>query len=137
MLCRHGLRSSDDLDPASEKHIGSCPEFSKEDTDKAIKAAADALPSFRKTTGRERSRMLRKWYQLMMDNSDDLATLITLENGKPIADAKGEVTYAASFLEWFSEEAPRSYGDTIAASIPGNRIFTVKEPVGVCGLITP
>lgn len=81
--------------------------------------------------------MLRKWYQLMMDNSDDLAKLITLENGKPIADAKGEVNYAASFFEWFSEEAPRSYGDTIAASIPGNRIFTIKEPVGVCGLLTP
>lgn len=81
--------------------------------------------------------MLRKWYQLMTDNADDLAKLITLENGKPIADAKGEVTYAASFFEWFSEEAPRSYGDTIAASIPGNRIFTIKEPVGVCGLLTP
>lgn len=81
--------------------------------------------------------MLRKWYQLMMDNSDDLAKLITLENGKPIADAKGEVTYAASFFEWFSEEAPRSYGDTIPASIPDNRLFTIKEPVGVCGLITP
>lgn len=133
----YGLRLSDDLDPASGKHIGSCPEFSKEDTDNAIKAAVDALPSFRKTTGRERSRMLRKWYQLMMDNSDDLAKLITLENGKPLSDAKGEVIYAASFFEWFSEEAPRSYGDTIPASIPGNRIFTIKEPVGVCGLITP
>lgn len=137
MLLGHRLKLSDHLDPASGKRLGSCPEFSKEDTDNAIKAAADALPSFRKTTGRERSRMLRKWYQLMMDNSDDLAKLITLENGKPIADAKGEVTYAAGFFEWFSEEAPRSYGDTIPASIPGNRIFTIKEPVGVCGLITP
>lgn len=137
MLLEHRLRLSNYLDPANGKRIGSCPDFSKEDTDNAIKAAADALPSFRKTTGRERSRMLRKWYQLMMDNSDDLAKLITLENGKPIADAKGEVTYAASFFEWFSEEAPRIYGDTIAASIPGNRIFTIKEPVGVCGLLTP
>lgn len=81
--------------------------------------------------------MLRKWYQLMMDNSEDLAKLITLENGKPLTDAKGEVAYAASFFEWFSEEAPRNDGDTIAASIPGNRIFTLKEPIGVCGLITP
>ena len=137
MDLEYKLRWSNDLDPATGKYIGSCPEFSKEDTHNAIKAAADALPSFRKTTGRERSRMLRKWYQLMMDNSEDLAKIITLENGKPIADAKGEVTYAASFFEWFSEEAPRSYGDTIAASIPGNRIFTIKEPVGVCGLITP
>lgn len=73
----------------------------------------------------------------MMDNSDDLAKLITMENGKPLADAKGEVAYAANFLEWFSEEAPRNDGDTITASIPGNRVFTIKEPIGVCGLITP
>ena len=73
----------------------------------------------------------------MLDNADDLATLITWENGKPLADAKGEVNYAAGFFEWFSEEAPRVYGDTIPASVPGNRIMTVKQPVGVCGLITP
>lgn len=73
----------------------------------------------------------------MMENADDLATLITWENGKPITDAKGEVTYAANFFEWFSEEAVRTYGDTIPASVPGNRVFTIKEPVGVCGLITP
>lgn len=107
------------------------------DTKAAIKAAQDALPSFRKTTGRERARMLRKWYQLMMDNQDDLAKLITWENGKPFADAKGEVAYAAGFFEWFSEEAPRLYGDYIPASIAGNRVFTIKEPVGVVGLITP
>lgn len=107
------------------------------DTLAAIEAASSALPSFRKTTGRERSKMLRKWYQLMMDNADDIAKLITWENGKPIADAKGEVSYAANFFEWFSEEAPRVYGDTIPASIAGNRVFTIKEPVGVCGLITP
>ena len=74
---------------------------------------------------------------MVTENADDLATLITWENGKPLADAKGEVTYAASFLEWFSEEAPRVYGDTIPASAPGNRVWTIKEPVGVCGLITP
>jgi succinate-semialdehyde dehydrogenase/glutarate-semialdehyde dehydrogenase len=81
--------------------------------------------------------MLRRWYQLMVDNADDLATLITWENGKPLADAKGEAAYAANFLEWFSEEAPRAYGDTIPSSVPGNRIITLKEPVGVCGFITP
>ena len=81
--------------------------------------------------------MLRKWYQLMVDNSEDIAKLITLENGKPLNDAKGEAAYAASFFEWFSEEAPRIDGDTIPASIAGNRVFTIKEPVGVCGLITP
>lgn len=73
----------------------------------------------------------------MMDNADDLAKLITWENGKPLADAKGEVTYGANFIEWFAEEAPRLYGETIPASIAGNRVFTLKEPVGVCGLITP
>lgn len=81
--------------------------------------------------------MLRRWYQLMLDNADDLATLITWENGKPLADAKGEVNYAAAFFEWFSEEAPRIYGDTIPSSVPGNRVMTLKQPVGVCGMITP
>jgi succinate-semialdehyde dehydrogenase/glutarate-semialdehyde dehydrogenase len=113
------------------------PEMDRADTEAAIAAAAAAFPSWRKTTGRERARLLRKWYQLMMDNADDLAKLITWENGKPFADAKGEVTYAANFFEWFSEEAPRLYGHTIPASVAGNRVFTIKEPVGVCGLITP
>lgn len=126
-----------EIDPASHKPIGTMPEMNKEDTDAAIKAAADAFPSFRKTTGRERSRILRKWYQLMMDNAEDLAKLITWENGKCLTDARGEVTYAASFFEWFAEEAPRTYGHVIPATVPGNRVFTLKEPVGVCGLITP
>ncbi|KAF2258381.1 succinic semialdehyde dehydrogenase [Lojkania enalia] len=124
-------------DPATGEVIGTMPECDRADTEAAITAAAKALPSFRKTTGRERARMLRKWYQLMIDNANDLAKLITWENGKPLADAKGEVTYAANFFEWFSEEAPRVYGSTIPASVAGNRVFTIKEPVGVCGLITP
>lgn len=73
----------------------------------------------------------------MVENSEDLANLITWESGKALCDARTEVTYAASFLEWFSEEAPRTYGDVIPASIPGNRVFAFKEPIGVCGLITP
>ena len=73
----------------------------------------------------------------MMENVEDLATLITWENGKPTADAKGEATYAANFFEWFSEEAPRIYGSIIPSSLPGNRISSSKEPIGVCGLITP
>ncbi|KAF1913749.1 Aldehyde/histidinol dehydrogenase [Ampelomyces quisqualis] len=124
-------------DPATGTLIGTQPEMNRADTEAAIAAAAAALPSFRKLTGRERSRMLRKWYQLMIDNAEDLAKLITWENGKPFADAKGEVNYAASFFEWFAEEAPRTYGATIPASVAGNRIFSIKEPVGVCGLITP
>ncbi|WEW59262.1 succinate semialdehyde dehydrogenase NADP+ linked [Emydomyces testavorans] len=124
-------------DPSTGKLIGTCPEFTTEDTEKAIDAAVAAFPTFRKSLARERARMLRRWYQLLMDNADDLATLITWENGKPCADAKGEVTYAANFFEWFSEEAPRIYGDTIPSSVPGNRVMALKEPVGVCGFITP
>lgn len=124
-------------DPTSGKVIGTVPEFDAADTQNAIDAAAAAFPLYRKKTGRERSKLLRKWYDLMMENSDDLTTLIVWENGKPKTDAAGEVTYAANFLEWFSEEAPRTYGDTIPASVAGNRVMTIKEPVGVCGLITP
>ncbi|KAI1827801.1 Aldehyde/histidinol dehydrogenase [Xylaria intraflava] len=124
-------------DPATGNLIGTCPEFDGKDTEKAIAAAAESFKTFRTKTGRERSRLLRKWYDLMLENAEDLATLITLENGKPLADAKGEVNYAAQFFEWFSEEAPRTYGDTIPATVPGNRVVTLRQPVGVCGLITP
>ncbi|CAI7669281.1 hypothetical protein N7533_003201 [Penicillium manginii] len=124
-------------DPATGKLIGTCPELGTADVEKAIQAASEAFPKFRTTLARERARMLRRWYQLMVDNADDLAKLITWENGKPLADAKGEVNYAASFFEWFSEEAPRTYGDVIPATVPGNRVMTLKQPVGVCGLITP
>lgn len=124
-------------DPSTGKLIGKCPEFNKDDTLKAIDAAEAAFVTFRKTLPRERATMLRKWYNLMQENADDLATLITWENGKPLADAKGEVQYASNFFNWFSEEAPRAYGDTIAASVPGNRVYTIRQPVGVCGLITP
>ncbi|KAI0422866.1 Aldehyde/histidinol dehydrogenase [Xylaria grammica] len=124
-------------DPATGKLVGTCPEFDAEDTEKAIVAADKAFKSFRTKTGRERSKLLRKWYDLVMENAEDLARLITLENGKPFADAKGEVNYAAAFFEWFSEEAPRTYGDSIPSTVPGNRVVTLKQPVGVCGLITP
>ncbi|KAH8797629.1 Aldehyde/histidinol dehydrogenase [Xylogone sp. PMI_703] len=124
-------------DPATGKLVGTAPECDTEDAQLAIDAAAAALPYFRKLTGRERSKLLRKWYDLVVENGEDIARLITWENGKPLADAKGETAYAASFLEWFSEEAPRVYGDTIPASVAGNRVVTYKEPVGVCALITP
>ncbi|KAI5310634.1 succinate semialdehyde dehydrogenase NADP+ linked, partial [Ascosphaera atra] len=123
--------------PATGKKIGTCAEFSVQDTTKAIDAAVAAFPSFRQTLPRERSRMLRRWYDLMMENAEDIATLITWENGKPITDARGEAKYAAGFFEWFSEEAPRIYGDTVASTVPGNRVITVKEPIGPVGIITP
>lgn len=124
-------------DPSSGKKIASCPEFNKQDTDKAIAAAEEALKSWRKTTGRERATHLRKWYDEMQKNAADIATLITWENGKPLNDAKGETTYAANFFLWFSEEAAHIHGDTVPASVPGNRVQTIKQPIGVCGLITP
>lgn len=117
--------------------IGTCPEFSESDTELAIEAAASAFESFRITTPRERSRLLRKWHELMMKHLEDLTYLIALENGKAVRDALAEVSYAAGFLEWFSEEAPRVYGDMISAPKNGNQILTMKEPVGVCALITP
>ena len=125
------------FDPASGKVIGTMPEMDPEDTQIAIDAAAAALPSFRKIVPRERSRMLYKWYELMMDNIEDLTKLITWENGKPFSDARAEVKYAADYFEWFAGEAPRIYGDTIAASVADHRVYTIKEPIGVVGLITP
>ncbi|KAJ3949972.1 succinate semialdehyde dehydrogenase NADP+ linked [Colletotrichum fioriniae] len=123
--------------PSTLTEVAKCPEFDEADTEASILAAHDAFKSFRKTPARSRARLLRKWFDLMMENADDLAKIITLENGKPLADAKTEVSYAASFFEWFSEEAPRIYGDTIQASNPSCRLVTLKEPVGVCGLIAP
>jgi len=124
-------------DPGTGKVLGTQPESSKEDMQEAIDAAEAAFVKFRKTTGRERARILRKWYELVRDNAEDLAKIITYENGKPIADARGEMNYANGFYEWFSEEAPRIRGDTIDTAIPANRIITYRQPVGVCGLITP
>ncbi|BCS19844.1 NAD-dependent succinate-semialdehyde dehydrogenase [Aspergillus puulaauensis] len=124
-------------DPASGSLIGTCPESTPQDAEQAIRAAAAALPVWRTRTGRDRSRILRKWYELVIQNKEDLATLITWENGKARPDAAGEVLFAASFLEWFAEEAPRVYGDVVPHSQPGFRVSVLKEPVGVVGLITP
>lgn len=125
------------LDPSTGDVIAQCPEFNAEDTKNAIHVAEKAFESYRKTPGRTRADYLRKWFNLVIDNAEDLARIITLENGKPLADSRTEVEYAASFLEWFAEEACRLYGDTIPASNPACRIITLKEPVGVCGLIAP
>lgn len=117
--------------------IATVPELSVEELKVAIDAAAEAFKSFSKTMPRERAKMLRNWYELILANVDDLAALITLENGKPLADARMEVHYAAEFLQWFAEEAPRMYGDTIPSSMRTSRIVTIRQPIGVCGLITP
>ncbi|KAG9251914.1 putative succinate-semialdehyde dehydrogenase, partial [Emericellopsis atlantica] len=125
------------LEPATTKLIGRCPEFSKVETNEAIQSAHDAFQLYQTTSARQRSRLLRKWYELVIHHQEDLSVLITMENGKPLSNARDEVAYAASFLEWFSEEAPRTYGDVIPASNHGSQVLTLKEPLGVCALITP
>src|SRR5207245_10956021 len=103
----------------------------------AIDAADMACRTWRKWTGKERAAILRRWFDLMMENQDDLARLMTLEQGKPLAESSGEVAYAASFLEWFGEEAKRVYGDTIPGHQADTRIVVIKHAIGVVACITP
>lgn len=124
-------------DPASDQEIGKMPDMDEQDTKEAIEYAKTAFDSFKKTTGRERATMLNKWYMLCQENAEDLAKIISWENGKALAEAKGEVAYGSSFFQWFSEEAPRAYGDLIPSGLKGNRVITMKQPIGVVGLITP
>ncbi|TFW29417.1 NADP-dependent succinate-semialdehyde dehydrogenase [Massilia horti] len=123
--------------PATGEKIGTVPDMGAQETRRAIDAAAAAWPAWRKKTAKERAAVLRKWHDLMLENADDLALLMTTEQGKPLAESKGEISYAASFLEWFGEEAKRVYGDTIPSPWPDRRIVVTKEPVGVCVAITP
>ena len=102
----------------------------------AIEAAEQAQKAWKKVTAKERSVILRNWYQLLIENADDLATILTSEQGKPLAEAKGEITYAANFIEWFAE-AKRTYGEMIPSHKPNSRLVVSKEPVGVVGAITP
>ena len=123
--------------PATGELIGHVPALSREEVARAIDAAYDAQAAWRAKTGKERAAILRRLYELMMDNQDDLALILTTEQGKPLAEAKGEIAYAAGFIEWFGEEAKRVYGDTIPNHLPGRRIIVQKEPIGVFAAITP
>jgi succinate-semialdehyde dehydrogenase/glutarate-semialdehyde dehydrogenase len=123
--------------PADGKALGTVPKLGTAETRKAIEAANRAWPAWRAKTGKERAAILRRFYELMVENADDLAAIMTLEQGKPLAEAKGEVVYAASFMEWFGEEAKRVYGDTIPENVGGRRIVVTKEPIGVVACITP
>ncbi|RAH40161.1 NAD-dependent succinate-semialdehyde dehydrogenase [Aspergillus brunneoviolaceus CBS 621.78] len=123
--------------PADETTLGSCPESTLRDIQTAIAAAAAAFPAWRSQSGRQRGRILRKLYDLLVANQRDIGRIITAENGKVRGDAEGEVLFAASFFEWFGEEAARIYGDVIPHSHPASRVQVLKEPVGVCGLIVP
>jgi succinate-semialdehyde dehydrogenase/glutarate-semialdehyde dehydrogenase len=123
--------------PATGAAVGTIPRMGAGETRRAIEAADRALPAWRAKTGKERAALLRKWFDLMLANQDDLALIMTTEQGKPLAEAKGEIAYAASFIEWFAEEAKRVYGDVIPPHQGDKRIVVVKQPVGVCGAITP
>jgi len=123
--------------PATEDIIATVPAFNDEDTRNAIEAANAAWPAWRKKTGKERANIMRRWFELMMENQEDLAVLMTTEQGKPLAESRGEIAYAASFIEWFAEEAKRVYGDVIDHPLPGRRIVVIKQPIGVVASITP
>lgn len=123
--------------PATGLSIGTVPSCDERDTQAAIKAADRALPAWSALTAHDRAHVLRKWHALMLEHADDLALIMTLEQGKPLAESKGEVLYGASFVQWFAEEGIRAYGETIPAQQANRRIIVRKMPVGVCAAITP
>ena len=125
------------LNPATGDAIGDIPRLGKAETERAIDAADAALPAWRALTAQERADLLLKWHDLMLEHQQDLAMLMTYEQGKPLKEAAGEIAYAASFLRWFAEEARRVYGETIPAANANQRIVVTKQPVGVVGAITP
>ena len=123
--------------PADGSAIGTVPKLQAVDTRRAIKSAESAFPGWRRKSAQERSNILRRWYELCMQHQDDLGAILTAEQGKPLAEAKGEIAYGAAFLEWYSEEARRVYGDVIPANSSDRRIIVLKQPVGVVAAITP
>ncbi len=125
------------LNPADGSLIAHVPDSGTEDAKAAVEAALGAYADWKARTGKERGNILRAWFQLLMKNQEDLARLIAAEVGKPLAESRGEVAYAASFVEWYAEEAKRTYGEVIPETLRGRKLFAVKEPVGVVALVTP
>jgi succinate-semialdehyde dehydrogenase/glutarate-semialdehyde dehydrogenase len=123
--------------PANQQVIGQVPNMGKAEAERAIQAAYAAWPMWKAKTAKERSVLLKKWYELIIQHSDELAAILTIEQGKPLFEAKGEIVYAASFIEWFAEEAKRIYGDVIPSPYPDARIVVNKQPIGVVAAITP
>ena len=123
--------------PATGEALGTVPKMGAAETRRAIDAANAALPGWRAKTAGERARLLRRWYELLMTHQDDLGLLMTSEQGKPLTEAKGEIAYAAGYLEWFAEEGKRAYGEIVPPNLPERRILVTREPVGVCAAITP
>lgn len=130
-------KAIDVVNPSTGETLGQVPDLGTEETRIAISAAHVAGPAWAARTAAERSRILRRWYELIIEHQDDLAAILTLEQGKPIAEARGEIGYGASFIEWFSEEARRIYGDIIPGNMPDKRLLVIKQPIGVVGAITP
>jgi succinate-semialdehyde dehydrogenase/glutarate-semialdehyde dehydrogenase len=125
------------VNPASLAQLGTIPNAGAAETRRAIEAARVAMPAWAAKTAKERATLLRRWFDLMMQHQDDLAVLMTAEQGKPLAEAKGEIAYAASFIEWFAEEGKRLYGDVIPSHQADKRIVVIRQPVGVVAAITP
>jgi succinate-semialdehyde dehydrogenase/glutarate-semialdehyde dehydrogenase len=132
-----GGATVDVINPATQKKLGTVPRMGAAETRAAIEAAHAAMPAWARKTAKERAVILRRWHDLMMANQDDLGTLMTAEQGKPLAEAKGEIAYAASFIEWFAEEGKRLYGDVIPGHQPDKRILVLRQPIGVVVAITP
>jgi succinate-semialdehyde dehydrogenase/glutarate-semialdehyde dehydrogenase len=124
-------------DPASNDVIGTVPKMGAAETRRAIEAAARAFESWKRTTAKQRAAILRKWFDLMLANQEDLAVIMTREQGKPLAESRGEVAYGAAFVEWYAEEGKRVYGDIIPTIADSRRLMVIKQPVGVCAAITP
>jgi len=125
------------INPATGDALGTVPKMGEIETRRAIEAANRALPSWRALAAKQRSQRLRRWFELMLEHQDDLARLLTLEQGKPLAEAKAEIIYAANFFEWFAEEGKRIYGDTIPGHQIDKRLMVIKQPIGVTAAITP
>lgn len=123
--------------PANGRHIGDVPKMGATETERAVTAAQAALTGWQAKSAKQRSQILRRWFELMMANQDDLGAILTREQGKPLAEAKGEIAYGASYLEWYAEEGKRIYGDTIPSPSADQRIMVIKQPIGVCAAITP
>ena len=123
--------------PATGELLAKVPEFGAEECTRAVEQAEKAFKSWSKLLAKERAAILRRWFDLIVANADDLALIMTSEQGKPLAEAKGEVLYAASFVEFYAEEAKRIYGETVPSPFPNSRIMVIRQPIGVIGAITP
>jgi succinate-semialdehyde dehydrogenase/glutarate-semialdehyde dehydrogenase len=132
-----GGQTLDVSNPATGEHLGTVPLMGAAETRRAIEAANAAWPAWRKKTAKERAAVLRRWHDLILENADDLALIMTTEQGKPLPEAKGEVQFGASFIEWFAEEGKRVSGETLQSPWPDRRLVVTKEPIGVCAAITP